>query len=818
MKLIAQLLIFLCFASGLSAQTFTLSGKIADRQGKPIPFASIYQKNSTKGVTANSEGQYHLNLAPGKYEIIYRALGFKLETQQIDLKSNQILNVIMDVGNFELQTVIVTANGEDPAYSIIRNAIKNRKKHLSEVQAYNCDVYIKGIQKLLAAPKKFLGQDMDKVARNAGLDSTRSGIIYLSESESTFSFIQPDKIHEEMISSKVSGSNRAFSFNRASDMKLNFYENLSDWDDLSNRPMVSPIADNALFYYTYKLIGTTEENGETINKIEVLPKRNADPVFRGTIYIIEKSWRIHSTDLYLTKDANINFVDTLRINQQFFPVDGKIWMPSSIRVDFTGGLLGFRFGGYYIAIYKNYDLNPQLDKKKFSEVLHITKEVNKKDSTYWSQARPVPLTEEETSDYKKKEALAAKRESKTYLDSLDKVNNKLKPYAFVFGQGYTMRKRYKKETYRFNSLKNSVFYNTVEGFGFNYSATYTRQIDSMNNRRISFTPKVRYGFSNEKFHAALTGTIPVKKFALSFNLGSDVLDMNNQGTIAQKGNTINSLLFEKNYQKLYEKKFAGITFSGRVSGGLTGSIGAELSNRKWLPNSSDYTIRDLKSQNFTSNNPFSPGADIPLFPENKSFKVNARITYEFSKKYVTYPTGKFFLPSKYPRLGISYVKGIRNVFGSDVDYDLVSADITKSNINLGLYGKLNFYVSAGKYLNNNKLYYTDYKHFIGTQTRSYDPKVNSFVLLDYYLYSTNDKYLEAHLEHNFSGFILNKFPLIRKLKLQEIVGANYLSTPALKNYNELYFGLKYLNFRGIYGFSFNNEQQIRTGFRFAIGF
>ncbi|HCN82990.1 MAG TPA: hypothetical protein DIT07_05120, partial [Sphingobacteriaceae bacterium] len=108
--------------------------------------------------------------------------------------------------------------------------------------------------------------------------------------------------------------------------------------------------------------------------------------------------------------------------------------------------------------------------------------------------------------------------------------------------------------------------------------------------------------------------------------------------------------------------------------------------------------------------------------------------------------------------------------------------------------------------------------FIGTQARSYDPKVNSFILLDYYLYSTDDKYLEAHLEHNFSGFILNKFPLIRKLKLQEIVGVNYLSTPALKNYNELYFGLKYLNFRGIYGVSFNNKQQIQSGFRFAIGF
>jgi hypothetical protein len=60
-----------------------------------------------------------------------------------------------------------------------------------------------------------------------------------------------------MVSSKVSGSNRAFSFNRASDFKVNFYENLLNWDGLSNRPFISPIADNALFYYNYKYMGFT---------------------------------------------------------------------------------------------------------------------------------------------------------------------------------------------------------------------------------------------------------------------------------------------------------------------------------------------------------------------------------------------------------------------------------------------------------------------------------------------------------------------------------------------------------------------------------
>jgi hypothetical protein len=92
--------------------------------------------------------------------------------------------------------------------------------------------------------------DVQKATREAGLDSNRTGIVYLSESQSKLSFMRPDDVHEELISSKVSGSNRAFSYNRASDLRVNFYENTQVWEGLSNRPLVSPIADNALFYYT----------------------------------------------------------------------------------------------------------------------------------------------------------------------------------------------------------------------------------------------------------------------------------------------------------------------------------------------------------------------------------------------------------------------------------------------------------------------------------------------------------------------------------------------------------------------------------------
>src|SRR5690606_28094006 len=166
---------------------------------------------------------------------------------------------------------------------------------------YTAKVYIKGVQRLLQAPKKFLGVDIDQIGREIGLDSNRTGIVYLSESESRITVRPHDEFREEMISSKFSGNNRALSFNRAADLKLNFYENHQPIiEGLSARPFVSPIADNALSYYRYRLLGTTVENGLTIHKIEVIPRRRAEPLYQGDIYIVEDAWRIYGVNLQLT--------------------------------------------------------------------------------------------------------------------------------------------------------------------------------------------------------------------------------------------------------------------------------------------------------------------------------------------------------------------------------------------------------------------------------------------------------------------------------------------------------------------------------------
>nr|WP_199157521.1 DUF5686 and carboxypeptidase regulatory-like domain-containing protein [Pedobacter sp. ASV2] len=809
------LFLFCSLCSVAIAQKITISGTIKDSNGQPIPFTSVYLKNTTHGTSANVDGKYSIKVNKGDQTLTFRAVGYKQQEQQINGSENQVLNIVLASESYTLNNVNIKGNAEDPAYEIIRKAIKQRKTHLNEVKAFSCDVYIKGVQRLNGAPKKFFGQDIQKVLE---LDTNRKGIIYLSESESKFSFRRPNEVHEEMLSSKVAGRNNAFSFNKASDLIINFYDNYLLENTLSARGFISPIADNAMFYYKYKYLGETRENGEIVNKIEVIPRRTNDPVFRGIIYILDDSWRIYNTDLYLTKNSGINFIDTLNISQQFTKVK-DVYMPTNINFQFNGNVLGFKFSGYYLGVYSNYDTAPVFPKNYFNgEILKVTQLVNKKDSIYWKNNRPIPLTADERLNYVKKDSIAKLKESKHYLDSLEKENNKFGILKLAL-HGYSINDRYDKEYYSFDPILRSLYYTTVEGFGIRYGVTYRKVYE--NNRFFRIRPELRYGFANQKLTGSLTGYYfynPLKRASVGASFGNGIFDLNNLGSMTLLGNSINSLFYEKNFSKFYEKNFININTSRELINGLQGTVNVDYSKNKTLTNSSNFKFVDAKDREFTSNNPFSPEVETPLFPTYNSLSASVNLTYTIGQKYITRPDGKFYTESKFPKITVLYKKGFKDVLGSDVDYDFVKAEISQERIGLGLWGYTSFLAGVGKFLNNNKMFYPDFKHFSGNISTIFPPNIRKFQYLDFYQFSTNQQYFEAHVEHNFAGFFLNKVPLLRKLKLEEFMGGGYLSSPEKRNYKEFYFGIQRLILRASYGFAYDGSKKISQGFRISYGF
>lgn len=820
-RMILACLAFFFTVQAAFAQQFRLTGSVRDSDGEPIPFATVYLQHTNIGTAANSEGTFLLRVPAGNHRLLVRAVGYQQTVQPIEIYQDQHVDAVLSPATFQLEEVVV-GNAEDPAYRIIRLAMQHRRTYLEEATPYSAKVYIKGVQRLLQAPTSFLGVDVDRIGREIGLDSNRTGIVYLSESESQITVDPPDGFREEMLSSKISGNNRAFSFNRASDLQLNFYENTQVIiEGLSPRPFVSPIADNAMAYYRYRYVGRMDADSLSIHKIEVIPRRKGEPVYAGDLYIIEGSWRIYSTDFMLTKDASINLLDTLVIKQEFVPISESQWRPAQANFDFVGGLLGFRIDGYFVAVFSDYTLRDAPSPRGFREVLRIEEGVNKKDSAYWSAHRPLALSEEEALDYVRKDSIRRRRESKSYLDSLDREMNRFKPANFLLA-GHQHGNRYRRTTLAFDGLANSLLYNTVEGLALNYNVRYSKQIDTLRRQILTVMGNVRYGFANKRLNGYGGVTIPINWGQVSVSGGSQIGDLNPRGSLPVAFNTINTWLFGRNYQKLHERRFARVDGQFTLPANVQLEAGIHREDRQWLPNSTDYVLFSRYRPRITSNNPFSPDVDTPLMERHQALWLSLALAYDFGTTYETYPHRRVYLPSVYPTLRLIYTKGIPQVLGSDVDYDLLRAELGKDNIRLGLYGNISFLLSAGAFLNENTLYYPDLHHFEGTQSLITDQRISSFLLLDYYLHSTAGRFAEGHAEYNMATMLTSKVPLLRRLRLQEILGFHYLNTPAIGHYGEVHGGLQWNNVRVMYAQSVGTKDvadkphAIRIGLRLPI--
>ncbi len=805
--------VFLFVPNAAAQGTYHLSGQVTDGKNNPVYFASVYIKDSNLTTVTNENGHYKLALKAGKYRLFVKSVGFKGVVRDITVDSSLTVNFRLEHEVYSLQEVKVSPDMDKIAAEMISSVIAKRRK-LRSSPSYECDVYTKGVQKLVGAPRKIMGK---KVAKTLQLDSNRRGILYESETKSRFYYKYPQS-KEIMEAVKVAGDNQGFGFNRAIDFQVNFFKNVIQWKALGNHKFVSPFADNASKYYTYRLVGSKVEAEKTIYKIAVVPKRVNDPVFKGFIYLTKDDLKLYSVDLKLTERSRINFVDTLFIRQNYKQVNNEDWLPSDITIRLRGKVLGFDFDGYFTGLFSNYITNPSFEDNLFNnEVVKIPKDVNKFSNEWWAENRPVPLTQEEEHNYQIKEQGLSEFTTDAERDSLSKRQNKFKPLRYVvLGQRIVMPEDH-SYIYVY-PLYSSVFYNTVEGWGTKLNARYVKQFSP--KRTLEVEPQFRYGFGNKTLNtnAQITYRLDSLKHT-SFTLkgGTDFLDLNSRGTLNLFYNTLTTLFNGKNYLKLYRARFASFSAQREVANGLLATIGTEISRRFPVTNISNKVLFDKASGSVTSNNPLYPGMEEDIFPVNNAFSVGAKLSYTYGQTFITRPDARIYEPARYPTVLLNYRKGLKGLFNSVVDYDFLSADIYQDKIDAGLWGYSSFYISFGKFLNNKSLFYPDMRHFNGNQTAIYNPLFPNFHFLDFYRFATDDEYFESHIEHNFSGRYLSRIPLLKKLRLEEIIGGACLLQPR-NHYTEAYIGFQRLVFRLDFGFSSSRDDKRNYAVRFFYGF
>lgn len=770
-----------------------IKGNITNSKGEPLSFVSIYLDKTITGTTSNDNGDYELSVSStGVYTVVFQFLGYKTIKKKVQVNSlPYTLNAVLEEEEVVLDEIAITTQ-ENPANEIIRNAIANKDKNTDKLANFKAKFYSRGLYRIKNAPEKFLGQTIGDLG--GGLDSTRSGIIYLSE---TISKIhqqkRPRQFKEKIIASKVSGRDNGISFNRAEDVNINFYDNNVEFGN----DLVSPISNAAFGYYRFKLEGTFyDKNGKLINKINILPKRKNDRVFGGSIYIVEDDWAVYGADVTVTgAQINIPAVDVLRLKQNYnYSENNDAWVLISQTIDFKVGFLGFNIDGRFSAAYSEYDFVQNFEKGTFTnEVLTFAKEATKKDTAYWNKLRPVPLTSEEVRDYTIKDSIKVIRKSKKYLDSLDGVRNKfnwLNPVT-----GYTYRNSYKKWSVSFDSPLDDIGFNTVQGWHSSVGLSYFKR-ENDKGKWWNAGVNVNYGLSDQEIRPTFFFTKKwdnLSRPVLTISGGITTAQFNYREPISRFYNTIYSLTRERNYMKIYEKTFVRARYSEEVANGIRFNASLEYSDRKPLFNTTNYTIFG-KDYSYTTNNPLDPTSTNAPFTQHSIWTFNTGASITFGQRYLSYPDRKVNIGNaKYPRLYVGY----RKMFGannSELNSDLFIARLNQ-NVNAGNVGFLRYNIRSGVFLRQKNIAFMDFLHPNGNQINISDGQyMNRFNLLEYYRLSTNDKYAEFHAEHNFRGYLLGKVPLLNKLNFHLVAGAKALFTGGQKPYTEYSVGLDNIGF------------------------
>lgn len=789
----------------ISIQTFssTISGEIKDSKNNLLPYASILIKGTTKGTTANSKGFYSLQLNAGTYTIICQHIGYKSQEKTVVVDADKVvIHFELELQSYSLTDVTVKTGGEDPAYEIIRNAIKKRETYLNEIKKFECEVYLKGQLQLIDYPKKFMGE---KVDFEDG-DTSKKKMLFLSETIAKYSVEKPNNAKVEVLSTRVSGNSDGFGFSFP--QIISFYENnIEIGRGLNPRGFISPISNNALHYYKYKYEGTFYENGKEISRIKVIPKRKYEPLFSGYISIIEDEWRIYSTELLLLKEQQMQLLDTLFINQLYVPTKDK-WVIKQQVMYPSGKIFGFKFGGSFVQVYSNFNIQPNFKKKHFDNtLLKVYDSANKKSKHYWDSIRPVPLLVDEAKDYVKKDSLEQVRKDPKYLDSLDKRNNKLSIVNLIL-TGKTFNKRKSKTSLSIDPLFSSINYNSVEGWVINLTPTFQKKYSG--RKSLTITPNFRYGFNNHHFNAHITTRyIFGKKYVNSLTIsgGKKVFQFNNANPIEERDNTFATLYYTKNYLKIYEAWFSNINYRMGLGKGFDVITNFQYQDRLRLNNLTNIEQwKKYGGRTFTPNYPVEFGESS--VKSHKAAIAGIELRFRPGAKYIELPDRTINLGSKYPVLALGLTYGIKGLLKSDVNFTKWNFEVS-DNLNINLGGLIKYKFNVGGFLNSSSVYLPDYQHIQGNRTVTATNYLNSFQLAPYYAFSnTSSLMASAHVAYHLNGFLTNKIPVFRKWNCFFVLSGSALYIKPNLNYYETMFSIenifKIIRLDLVQGFGSNN--------------
>lgn len=728
---------------------YTLKGKVTDAEtGDPIAFASVFLNGKTSGTTTDFEGNYQLKVSSIGDSLSVSYLGYTTQTKVLEKTSEQILNFQLWPVAFELGTFVFEA-GENPAFEVIRQVVAKRQVYdKRKLEAYQTKNYTK-IEIDIDNLSEDFNQRKSVRSVTAVLDSIRQLTneegekilpVFFSETVSSFYYRNNPELRKEVIEkTKVTGvgitdGSTTSQITGSVFQEYNFYKN---WLQILNKDFVSPIADGWKTYYDYDLLEDVLVGQDSCFKLQVYPRREQDLAFTGTIWIKKADYSLKQVDLAISKTANLNFVERIKIQQELVSTSAGALMPAKTRVLVKIGQLTDNSAGLLAKFYTATDsivVNQAMQTSFFDQAVVLNPDFNQVTADYWKERRPDPLSEEELAVLQMVDTLKKIPIIRFYSESLK-----------FFATGYLPVK--KLDLGPWTEFGN---YNNVEGlrFGLGMRTNY-----SFSNRFL-IEGYGAYGTKDQRWKYKFGSTLILSRrhwTTLGFRVGRELdqvgLEMENlEGNsiflAASRFGTLRRPFVSTNQRVTFQREF----FKGFL---VTSSL-----NKSQFDPLFDFYYYEQGSKALRTN--------------FQATELRAGIRYGRDEIILINDNTRASLGSiKWPIVELNYAQGIPSL-GASLNYTKLNFYLYH-RINLGLLGVGRYELDAGKIWG--EVPYPLLKNHLGNETLFYTTA--AFNTMNFNEFAS-DRFVSLRYRQSFEGFLFNSIPLVKKLKWRMVGNANVL--------------------------------------------
>ena len=728
------------------SQVTKVRGRVIDAETKEtIPAASVFFTKTTIGTITDDNGNFFLEAKTTADSITVVCLGYIKTTKPIKRNFYQEVNFALETNSVELQTVIVTP-GENPANILLRKVIANKKKNNPEnLEYYHCEKYTKTQIDLNNIDEEFKNKaifnQFQFIFENLDTNAV-TGKVYLpvliTENLSDYYFQSRGETEREIVkATKLSGvQNESVSrFVAKLSKTFNPYDNFMTFYQESG--FVSPISDLGIAYYKYKLLDTMIMDGHSCLHVTFTPRRKQERTFNGDFWIVDTSYALKKIQMRLVDDANLNFINSLVASYEYKPVQDTLWLLTAEKfmVDFnvteSDRMRGFF--GTKSTFYNNYDFDGPLDKeiKALRTDVAVSDSAIKRDKDYWDKNRPVQLSSRDQKVYNMVDSIQQVPLYQTIANIVNLVVN----YHYVIGP---IELGPYFSTYSFNRVEGNRF-----RLGFQTSNDFSK--------KVLYDGYIAYGTLDQRFKYKagmlyMFNKNPRRAFSVSYM--HDVKQLGMSPYTFRSDNILTSLLRRRPFYKLQMVDKFNTYYEHEWFQGFSNTV--SFTHRRVYP---------------TKYIPFLYETTIDTFaqPSVISSEITLATHFAYEETYMMGEFERVSLGTEYPIVDLYLTMGIKNLFGSQYNYQKINLTVTHF-FNTNPIGYFKYTIDAGKYFG--KLPYPLLELHKGNESYAYD--YFAYSMMNYYEF-VSDQYVSLIAEQHLQGMFLNYIPLMRKLKWREVV-------------------------------------------------